>query len=259
MTAEILSGAALPNAPISPAPICLASLLVTGGYTGAAAILRCTGLHAGIRRSSDVVQLLTVAIIASGLVASGFVAIYAAAGVVPWGGFAEAAFHFWVGDAIGIVVLLPPLLLLYERIKQRVQSDDSGPSVQFVEFAVQGASIIAALAAVFLGTGGDHPLGLFYSLFLPLIWIATRHGLRAASWAVLAIQIGLIAGLDIQGHPEPTLRAIQLLMLALAATGLMLRAVVSERHRLTLALADSEGRRAAILTEAGIALIDSCR
>jgi integral membrane sensor domain MASE1 len=51
--------------------------------------------------------------------------------------------------------------------------------------------------------GGDHPLGLFYLLFLPLIWIAARHGLRGASWSVLAIQIGLIVGLDIQGHPEP--------------------------------------------------------
>src|SRR4029077_11580135 len=115
-------------------------------------------------------------------------------------------------------------------------------SLQIVEFAAQGASIVAALAAVFSGMGGgDHPLGLFYLLFLPLIWIATRHGLIAASWAVLTIQIGLIAGLEIQDHPEAALRAFQLLMLALAATGLMLGAVVSERRRLALALVDSEG------------------
>jgi hypothetical protein len=74
---------------------------------------------------------------------------------------------------------------------------------------MQGASIVAALVAVFSVTGGDHPLGLFYLLFLPLIWIATRHGLPAATWAVLAIQIGLIAGLQVQGHSEPTLRAFR--------------------------------------------------
>src|SRR6202035_2498620 len=118
---------------------------------------------------------------------------------------------------------------------------------QFVEFAAQGASIVVALAAVFSGTGGDHPLGLFYLLFLPLIWIAMRHGLPAASWAVLTIQIGLIAGLEIQGHSELTFRAFQLFMFALAATGLMLGAVVSERRRLALALIDSEARRTAIL------------
>jgi len=49
---------------------------------------------------------------------------------------------------------------------------------------------------VFLQIGGDHPLGVFYVLFLPLIWIATRRGVVAASWALLAIQAGLIAGLD---------------------------------------------------------------
>jgi integral membrane sensor domain MASE1 len=97
--------------------------MVTRGYVGAAAILRHTGLQAGIRRSSDVVQLLIVAIISSGLVAGSYVAIYAAAGVVPWGGFAEAGFHYWIGDAIGIVVLVPPLLLMHERIKQRAPSD----------------------------------------------------------------------------------------------------------------------------------------
>ena len=259
MAAELLSGAAIPIAPISPAPICLGSLVVTAGYTGAAAVLRHAGLQAGIQRSSDVVILLIVTIISSGLVASGFVASYAAAGVVPWSGFAEAGFHFWIGDAIGIVVAVPPLLLLCQRITQWTPPDHDKASLQIVEFAAQGASIVAALAAVFSGMGGDHPLGLFYLLFLPLIWIATRHGLIAASWAVLAIQIGLIAGLEIQGHSEAALRAFQLLMLALAATGLMLGAVVSERRRLALALVDSEGRRTAILNTArdGILTIDT--
>jgi PAS domain S-box-containing protein len=258
MAAELLSGATLPIAPISPVPVILGSLVVTAGYTGAAAMLRHAGLRAGIRRSSDVITLLIVTIISSGLVASGFVATYAAAGVVPWSGFAEAGFHFWIGDAIGIVVLLPPLLLLYERINQSAPPVRGRAASQLVEAATQGASIVASLAVVFSEMGGDHPLELFYLLFLPLIWIATRRGLPAASWAVLAIQIGLIAGLEIQGHSEPALRAFQLLMFALAATGLMLGAVVSERRRLALALADSEGRRTAILNTArdGVLTID---
>ena len=259
LAAELLSSVTLPMASPSALPVCLASLVVTGGYAGAAAILRHAGLQTGIHKSSDVVTLLVVTIISSGLVASAFVATYAAAGIVPWSGFAEAGFHFWIGDAIGIVVLLPPLLLLCERIKHRAPLVHGRASFQLVEFAAQGASIVAALAAVFSGMGSDHPLGLFYLLFLPLIWIATRHGLPAASWAVLTIQIGLIAGLEIQGHSEPTLRAFQLFMLALAATGLMLGAVVTERRRLGLALADSEGRRTAILNTArdGVLTIDA--
>jgi two-component system sensor kinase FixL len=128
-----------------------------------------------------------------------------------------------------------------------------------LECAAQGASIVVALAILFSGIG-DQPLGLFYLLFLPLIWIAMRYGLRGASWAVLVIQIGLITGLEIRGHSELTLRAFQLFMFALAATGLMLGAIVSERRRLSLALVDSEGRRAAILNTArdGVLTIDAC-
>ena len=258
LVADLLSNATLPISAISPMPVFLGSLVVTAGYTGAAAILWHAGLHAGIRKSSEVVLLLIVTIVSSGIVASGFVASYAAAGVVPWSGFAEAGFHFWVGDAIGIVVLLPPLLLLHARVKQRSPRDHGVTVSQLVEFAAQGVSIVAALAAVFSGFGGD-PLGLFYLLFLPLIWIATRHGLPAASVAVMMIQVGLIAGLQSQDHSEPSIRAFQLLMFALAATGLMLGAVVSERRRLSLALVDSEGLRTAILNTApdGVLTIDA--
>jgi len=259
MVAELLSGATLPIAPLSPVPVFLEALVVTATYTGAAAILRGAGLRAGIRGSSDAVMLLIVTVVSSGLVAGGFVGIYAAAGVIPWGSVAEAAYHFWIGDAIGIAVFVPPLLLLYERVKQGTIPTFGWTSRQLIEFAAQGASIVLALLAVFSGTGGDHPLGLFYLLFLPLIWIAMRHGLPATTWAVLTIQIGLIAELQIQGHSELMLRAIQLLMFALAATGLMLGAVVSERQRLSRALRESESRRAAILNTArdGVLTIDA--
>jgi two-component system sensor kinase FixL len=259
MASELLSGATLSTVALSAVPVFLGSLVVTAGYTGAAAILRHAGFQVDFRKSSDVVLLLIVTILGSGLVASGFVASYAAAGVVPWSDFADAGLHFWIGGAIGIVVLLPPLLLSYERIKERALSVHGRASFQLGEAAAQGVGIVLALTAVFSGVGGDHPLGLFYVLFLPLIWIATRHGLPAASWAVLAIQIGLIAGLEIQGHSELTLRAFQLFMFALAATGLMLGAVVSERRRLSLALVDSEGLRTAILNTVpdGVLTIDA--
>jgi integral membrane sensor domain MASE1 len=119
MAAELLSESTLSIVPVSAIPVFLGSLVVAAGYTGAAAILQYTGFQAGLRRTSDVILFLMVTIISSGVVASGFVASYAAAGVVPWDGFAEAGFHYWIGDAIGIVVLLPPLLLFYERIEQQ--------------------------------------------------------------------------------------------------------------------------------------------
>ena len=260
LAGELFSGGMLPTVSPPLMPIFLGSVVVTAGYMSVVTVLRHLRFEADLRRSSDTVLLLIATIIGSGLVASGFVGSYAVSGVVPWSAFAEAGFHYWIGDAIGIVVLLPPLLLLYTRIKQRAAPVQGRGSFHFGEIAVQAASIVLALAVVFSGMGGDHPLGLFYLLFPPLIRIATRHGLPGASWAVLAIQVGLITGLQVQGHTELTLRAFQLFMLALAATGLMLGAAVSERRRLSVALVDSEGLRTAILNTVsdGILTIDAC-
>jgi two-component system, LuxR family, sensor kinase FixL len=256
MVAEMLSGAILSVAPVSAAPLFLESLLVAASYSAAASLLRNAGLRAGIRGSADAVALLIVTVINSGFVASGFVAVYAAAGIVPWSGFVEAAFHYWVGDAIGVVVLTPPLLLLNMLTKQSIWGDRSWTSLQLVELAAQGASIVAALAIVF--SGGDHGVRHFYLLFPPLIWIAMRHDLSLTSWSVLVIQVGLIVGLEFHGDSEATLRDFQLFMFALAATGLVLGAVVSERRRLSLALVDSEGHRVAILNTVpdGVLTID---
>jgi hypothetical protein len=53
LAAELLSGATLPTAPVFPVLVFLGSLVVTGGYTGAAAILRHAGLQAGIGRGAE--------------------------------------------------------------------------------------------------------------------------------------------------------------------------------------------------------------
>src|SRR5215831_21287587 len=142
MAAELLSGATVAVVPPSALPVFLGSSVVTAGYTGAAAILQHAGFQADLRRTSDVIVLLIVTIISSGVVATGFVGSYAVSNVVPWTGFAEAGFLFWIGGAIGIIVVLPPLLLLHGRIKQRSPPVPSGGAFQVGEVAAQGLSIV---------------------------------------------------------------------------------------------------------------------
>ena len=130
-----------------------------------------------------------------------------------------------------------------------------------MEAAGQWLSIAAALLLVF-GFGDDrYAFRLFYLLFLPLVWIAVRCGLRGASWAVLAIQGGLIAALESGAQSNETIRTFQLLMFAVATTGLMLGAVVTERRRAVRALVESESRLAAIVNTArdGVLMVDFAR
>ena len=260
LIAELISGATLPQAPIPPTPVFVGAIVVTVGYASAAAILRHVGFEASLRRTADVVVLLVAAIVSSCVVACGFVATYAVAGVVPWTGFADAVFQFWIGDAVGIVVFTAPLLTLTRPVEEPTAAARGRRWLQLSEIVAQGASIVAALAALFLRVATDHhPFRLFYVLFLPLVWIATRHGLAAAIWAVLTIQVGLIAEFQMQHQWETALRDLQFLMFALATTGLMLGAVVSERRRLSRALAESESSRKTILNTArdGVLTIDA--
>jgi integral membrane sensor domain MASE1 len=245
--AELLSAATLPEVAIPSAPIVIAALMVTGGYASAAAVLRRIGFEERLHKSSDIALMIIVTITSSGLAACGYVTTYAAAGVVPRSGFLDAVVHYWIGDAIGIIVLVLPLLALTRPKEYSGPADQNQLWLQLSEIVVQGASIIAVLALVFSRVVSYHPFRLFYVLFLPLIWISVRHGLAATSWAVFGIQVGLIAGLQLQDQSEATLRDFQLLMFALATTGLMLGAVVSERHRLSRALAESESRRRTIV------------
>jgi PAS domain S-box-containing protein len=256
---ELLSGASLPEVAVPSAPLFIAALVVTGGYAGTTLVLRRIGFEAGLYRTSDVTRLILAVIASSGLVACGYVATYAAAGVVPWTGFLDAVQHYWIGDAIGIIGVAPPLLILTRPRDYSAPADHSRRWLHLSEIAAQAVSIVAALALVFSRVVTKHPFRLFYVLFLPLIWIAMRRRLAATSWTVLAIQIGLVVGLQLQDQSEPTLRDFQLLMFALAATGLMLGAVISERQRLSRALAESEHRRTTILATArdGILTIDA--
>jgi PAS domain S-box-containing protein len=257
--AELLSSATLPEVAVPSAPIFISAFVVTGGYAGTTIVLRRIGFEAGLRRTSDVARLILVTIASSGLVACAYVATYAAVGIVPWTGFLDAVQHYWIGDAIGIIGLAPPLLTLARPKAYSEPADYNRRWLQLSEIVAQGASIAVALALVFSRVVTRHPFRLFYVLFLPLIWIAIRRGLAATSWAVLGVQVGLVVGLQLQDQSEPTLRDFQLLMFALAATGLLLGAVVSERQRLSRALAESEHRRTIILNTArdGILSIDA--
>jgi PAS domain S-box-containing protein len=256
---ELLSEATLPEVAVASSPILISALMVTGGYTGTSLVLRCIGFDVGLHRTSDVARLILVTIASSGLVACGYVATYAATGIVPWAGFLDAVQHYWIGDAIGVIGLTPPLLILARPTDHSARADYNRRWLELSEIVAQASGIVLALALVFSRIVTKHPFRLFYVLFLPLIWIAMRRGLAATSWAVLAIQVGLITGLQFKDQSEPTLRDFQLLMFALAATGLLLSAVVSERQRLSRALTESERRRATVMNTArdGILSIDA--
>jgi two-component system, LuxR family, sensor kinase FixL len=200
------------------------SAVIAAGYTAAAWALRGPArIDPLLRGMRDVARLVGVTAVATLAVGAGYVAIYFAAGRIPVDALARSALQFWVGDALGVLITAPVLLAVLEARR-------AAPTIRWSwEAAAQAAAVACALWVVF-GIEPAHAERFFYMLFLPLIWISVRHGIRGATWALLAMQLGIVAAVQVQGLASATLLELQVFMVALAITGLFLGAVVTERR-----------------------------
>lgn len=257
--AEMISAAILRPLPASPVVAFLTAFTVAGSYAGSTVMLRRIGFRPTFARASDLPKFFLAAAAAAALSATGVVLIYAAVGLLPWGGVAAGAWHEGIGNAIGIATVVPPCLTLVVPTNDAVSPAKHARWLPIIEALAQAIAIALVATLLILRIRAENPFEFFYILFIPVVWIAARRGLAATSWAILAIQIALVAGLRWEGATPIAVLAYQQMMLGLTVTGLVLGAMVSQRYRLVRALADSEAWRSTILNTArdGIVTIDS--
>jgi len=197
--------------------------LIGGGYSAALLFLLRPSLQFDPALSSmrDLVLLMLVALVSTAFVASSYVAVTTFAGLLPPNEFAAAAFRYWVGDMIGIMVVTPfALIALTHSHVFRLS----------FETVLQFAAIIGALAIMF-GYAEEQRFQLFYVLFLPIIWMAVRTGAEGVTLGLLITQLGVIAGVTIFPVFGHDVLAFQVLMLILTTTGLIAGELVTERRR----------------------------
>jgi len=207
-----------------PLPLELASAVLIGSFYGAAALFL---LHPKQRfdptlQSMSSLFLLTVTIaVTTAPVAAGYVGMVVAFGLLPAADFVPAMLSYWVGDAIGIMVLTPFVLVLWTRRYAVWMS---------AETVLQLIAIVAALMLVYAYWTAQH-LQVVYVLFVPVVWMAVRAGIEGVSLGILATQLGLILGFHIFPQEISEMPKVQALMLVLALTGLFAGELVTERRR----------------------------
>ena len=143
------------------------------------------------------------------------------------GQFALATTHFWIGDTVGIITLLPALMAVVATRWPIATVFDRRLAMEVAVFVV---GLAAALWLIF-GLPGTDDHQFFYLLFLPVTWIAVRRGLVGAAFAILATHLALVIATEAVNSPTAGFMAFQLLMLALAAMTLLLGALVTDRRR----------------------------
>ncbi len=204
----------------------LTSLVLAVGYAAIAGALR--PIFESDPRLRDTRRLwIFVAVTASGAAAVAllYVGVLLATGFISGSSFADAAIRFWLGDAVGVLVTAP-LLLVAADPEARVRLARSWRKPEtFLQFAVMTGALYYIVEVA-----GD-PSKFFYGLFLPLIWIALRGGLGAAALASAIVQAGVVLGA--RGGVMHSLAVVELqaLVAALTLTGLFLGVMVDERAR----------------------------
>ncbi len=193
-----------------------------GTYTAATWLLTRadTKFSPALQSKRDLIWLLGTAAVAAMVAAIGCVLFLALNSIIRVDQFPRAVLEWWVGDMIGITVMTPFLLLLFSgrRIFPRTP-----------ELMLPFALMLAALLLIF-GPADTNRSQLFYLLFLPVIWIAVRFGLEAATGALVVTQALLIIAIQVSGHSDVSLTALQILMLVLALTGLIVGMLVTEQR-----------------------------
>jgi signal transduction histidine kinase/CheY-like chemotaxis protein len=175
--------------------------------------------------------------------------------------------NWWASDSIALISFTPFLLLyVAPRVDRWMRAgavvNTSAPSrrhglapLEILEKAAQFGSILAAIWLVF-DFAPAIPYQPLYILFIPVIWIALRHGLPGATLATFAVNVGMMFAAYVTHAHGEGLPRLQLAMLVLGLTGLCVGAVVTERRRAEVELAE-QAHLATFAAEIGAALTRS--
>ena len=203
----------------------VAELCLTLAYVGLAFILKNT-LKFDIRRFRlpDVVAFLLLVPVGSVLSASLYCGVLYLGGGLSLDKIFVAMIHCWIGDALGIVTIIPATTAVFTYWSPPWRL--SSYTLFTIFIFVLGIGLgFAALVGV-----GDKLYYLFNLLFLPVIWVAMREGYAGVALALVTIQVTLAVLTAFVGYNTTDFAIVQLLMLVLSITGLLLGAVTTERQ-----------------------------
>ncbi len=225
--AELISSQVVSGFPTGLPASLASTAVVAAGYTATAALLRRIYLTGSSPiRVGAVAGFLAITTAGAFLVAVADVKTVVALEGLPAAVAGSAIRNSFIGDLTGIIGLLPALLAWRTAWRQW---NDVSSGARAVDLGIFLVGLAAALLLVF-GNAHEKELQLFYLMLPPVIWIAVRRGLAWCALAVLADQLALVTTIKFLNLSPNDFLSCQLLSIVISATGLILGAVVTERH-----------------------------
>ncbi len=177
-------------------------LVTTLGYGGACALLLYKlRINPRLRQLRDVTWFLAIAaLIAPLIVALLQAASFAYFQVLPWSKYLTNTLHYWAGDATGIAMLAPFLLVWLRKLPWIWESAENATPAsdrirlptrrELPQLLLESLALSLGIWAAYGSRSGNN-LDYTYFVFLPSIWIALRHGFERAAVTVLFINVAV--------------------------------------------------------------------
>ncbi|HEY1483071.1 MAG TPA: ATP-binding protein [Candidatus Acidoferrum sp.] len=264
LIAGYLAGIVNYHESVTSLPFLLINPLVPAVYAAAGLALR-KQLAPDYRLHSihQVFRLLGISLASSFLVSTLGTAVLIWSNDIAPKNYLIATFTWWIGDVVALFSVTPFLLeFVLPAIRQFLDHPAEPAAIdQLLTLAssspkriLENLAFLAALCLSFFVTFGNsfaRSAHLFYLFFLPVIWIATRRGLRGAIIGLLLLDSGLAVMMRCASQQLESLAFVQFLMLILALTGLILGAVIDERRQAERRVREEEDRTRLILESTG--------
>jgi PAS domain S-box-containing protein len=227
-------GAFIANAD-SAAPLWTAVLIATGNtleaFVSAWLLRKAASFDPGLRRLRDATQLIVVgAMLAPTISATAGVTTLGVAGLQPWSNFGGLWLAWWLGDALGALVVSPAILTMARPTRHRSRRSWFEVGLFVLGCMAVTQVVFGQVLGVTFGEGLLH-----YTVFPLVIVAAVRFGQPATALVIMGISgvaiwntvhgAGPFASTDVHG----SLVLLQAFMAVLASTGMLLAAAMSER------------------------------
>jgi signal transduction histidine kinase/integral membrane sensor domain MASE1 len=200
---------------------------------GAWLLQHLVGFQRSLDRLKDVLGLVLLAAVV-GTTASATIGATSLclSDIRPWKSFGTLWFEWWLGDAMGALLVAPVLLTWAGGPRFPLQLPRIIEGLVLLGVLVEIGLVI--FAGLFSQLIADHPLE--YVVFPFVIWAALRFGQPGAAAVILVIAgiaiYGALNGLGpfTKGSPHESLVLLQVFLAAVAVTGLILGAAMAERN-----------------------------
>lgn len=204
---DILASLIIYHQPIYSWSVIPAAVLGTSIYAVAAYILKHKiKIDRTLTQLSDVLRYLAVTLTAAIFATVAGVTCTAADGSIKWNQFWDSAIGWYIGDAVGLLSVAPFLLIYVFPGSEEICSNDR---VRATSRRPSLTRLCASTSPPFWKQPGKWypffflwiifgplaPKEYFYLAFVPIIWMAMRHGIERVVIGLLILNFGIVVAL----------------------------------------------------------------